>query len=144
MRDKDPENVLFGSLNEYMIESKDRIWYKALVIVYLEKRRPLDFVVTSSDYYEAIDLLSKTDAIKSKNYKSMVPFSKFCIYCADKLRNLHYTSMKKLDDDVVLRFRNTDVLDKTSAKIDPDAKQRRDFLDTQGRALTDLIKKGEI
>lgn len=144
MIERDPEDALFGSLSEYAMKSKDKIWYKALMIVYFDKGFPLDFVVTSAEYYDAINFLSMIGVIKSRNYKSMLPFSKLCVYCVDKLRNTHYIPMKCLDDSVILRFKNTEVFDKTSKKIDPEAKQKKDFLETQGRALRKLVERGEI
>ncbi|MGC8622032.1 MAG: hypothetical protein ACP5U0_08975 [Caldisphaera sp.] len=141
MREKDPKGILFESLNDYLIRSKDSNWYKALVLIYINESEPSEFFVTSKDYYDAIYRLYNLKVIKSGSYKNMVPFSKFCIYCSDKLRNLEYTSMRVLDDSKVIKFRNTKILDKTCAKIDYLAAKKRNYHNEVAGILEGIVHK---
>ncbi len=69
-----------------------------------------DLTIKSDEYYDALKKMSEYGVIKANNYRTMVPFSKFCVYCADKLRNIKYLPMKDLNHDVILRFSNVDVM----------------------------------
>ncbi len=140
MREKDPNEVVFESIVDYIRRSKDSVWYKAIMFVYFDKEMRDDLTIKSDEYYEALKKMSEYGVIKANNYRTMVPFSKFCVYCADKLRNIKYMPMKDLNDGVILRFSNVDVMKKTAKKIDPErafAKQKNDYMT---KLILDRIK----
>lgn len=136
---RDEEGRIFDSDIDYLTNSKDSIWYKALVYIYLKKGYAEEFTVESKDYYETMDMLRDLGILKSKNYKSMIPFIIFVFYCWDRLNILKYTSFKELNEDTILHFKNTEILKKTAQKIEPDKAFRQQIMEERGREILRIL-----
>ena len=139
----DPQGTLFGSSEEYFAESKDYPVLKIMYYIFSNMPWRSKVVLDRSRFLEARRELCKRGYITNSD-KSRYSFPEALAELKNKWHAI--ASLPSTIDNRTVKLINpeADIFGIVLKKIDPDAKQRRDFLDTQGKALTDLIRKGKI
>jgi hypothetical protein len=139
----DPEGTIFGSDEEYFAESKDYPVVKIMYYILINMPWKSKVVLDRERFLKARRELWKKGYI-SDSEKMRYSFPETLAELKNKWHVI--STLPSTVDNRMVKLINpdADIFNIVLKKVDPNAKQRKDFLEKQGKALTDLVKKGEI